>query len=55
MSFPAIPDVTRIRRLVILYRTQAWRAHAAAAGTIPTTVTMERVGARVSVIAGGPS
>lgn len=41
--------------MVILYLTHAWRAHAAAAGMMPTTVRMEMVGTIVSVMAGGPS
>ena len=44
-----------MRRVVILYLTQAWRAHAAAAGMIPITVKIEMVGTIVSVMAGGPS
>lgn len=40
---------------MILYRTHAWRAQAAAAGMIPTTVRIDMVGTIVSVIAGGPS
>jgi len=50
-----MPDVTRMRLVVILYRTQACLAQEAAAGMIPTTVKMEIVGIMVSVMAGGPS
>jgi hypothetical protein len=55
MSLPPIPDVTRIRLVVILYRTHACLDHDAMAGMIPTTVKIEMVGMIVSVIAGGPS
>ena len=55
MSFPLTPEVTRILRVVILYRTQACRAQAAAAGMMPTTVRIDTVGTMVSVMAGGPS
>merc|ERR1719326_1443192 len=54
-SWPPTPDWTLMRLLVILYLTQAWRAAAAANGTMPMTVSTERPGTMSSVFDGGPS
>merc|ERR1719155_387225 len=54
-SWPPTPDWTLMRRDVILYLTQAWRAAAAAKGTMPMTVSTDRPGTMSSVFDGGPS
>merc|ERR1719155_158541 len=54
-SWPPTPDWTLMRLEVILYLTQAWRAAAAANGTMPMTVSTDRPGTMSSVFEGGPS